>query len=319
MPAAGATPRVSVIIPVYNDAGTVARAIDSVLAQTFTDYEIICVDDGSTDESRGVLAGYGERIRVVEQSNLRTSAARNRGASLARGEYLAFLDADDSWLPAKLELSVAALDESPDCVMVYSDMATYDDAGRKAQSIVEAVTAHAPSMDEMLKRLWPVFPSAVVARRAAFEQVGGFCEELFAFEDVHLFLRLREVGPFRYLPQRLVRYSYPDVHKRTNKALNKNPGYHHFKRLVRKRYGRRAGGVLSHFSQRRLHVLSDVGLRALRDGDRRTARRCFRLAIGWNRYRTKSYMRLLRTFLPRSLAAALSSRTGRTRRRSHAR
>jgi len=155
-----------------------------------------------------------------------------------------------------------------------------------------------------------------VVRRTAFEEVGGFWEDLFAFEDFHFFLRLREVGPFRYLPQRLVRYAYPDFQKRTVKALNKNAAYHHFGQLVKERYGRRADGLLAHFSRRRLHMLSDIGLRALRNGDRRTARRCFRLAIGWNRYRTKSYLRLLRSFLPRPIALALGGRADRMDHRS---
>jgi glycosyltransferase involved in cell wall biosynthesis len=96
-------PRFSVIIPAYNAAGTLARALDSVLAQTWPAFEIIVVDDGSTDATAAVAAGYGEKIRYLHQDNAGVSAARNHGASIASGNWLTFLDADDWYYPDRLK------------------------------------------------------------------------------------------------------------------------------------------------------------------------------------------------------------------------
>src|SRR3954447_14398775 len=110
------SPTVSVVIPAYNSAWCIDHAIDSVLAQTYHDYEIIVVDDGSTDETRDVVQRYGIAVRLVCKPNGGMSSARNRGISEARGRYIAFLDSDDRWLPTKLALQVALLDTHPDVV-----------------------------------------------------------------------------------------------------------------------------------------------------------------------------------------------------------
>ena len=93
------TPRVSIIIPVYNGAATIDRALASVFAQTFTDHEIVICDDGSTDDTSAVLARYGDKVRVVRQPNRGLPAARNAAVAASRGELLALIDHDDEWLP----------------------------------------------------------------------------------------------------------------------------------------------------------------------------------------------------------------------------
>lgn len=109
-------PRVSVVIPLYNKAGSILAAAGSVLRQSYSDLELIVVDDGSTDSSAAALAGTtDQRLRLVAQANAGPGAARNRGLAEAGGEYVAFLDADDEWEPAFLELGVAALDHDPQC------------------------------------------------------------------------------------------------------------------------------------------------------------------------------------------------------------
>jgi glycosyltransferase involved in cell wall biosynthesis len=303
-------PRVSVIIPVYNMAPTIARAIDSVLAQTFTDYEIICVDDGSTDDTRAVLAKYGDRIRIATQQNRGASAARNLGVRNSSGEYLAFLDGDDLWRKDKLERAVAALNDDSECVLVYSDVATFDHRGVGGPPLANAATAHAPSFGDLLSRMWPLLPSTLVVRRCAFERAGGFCEGLVfgQFEDAYLCLKLRELGPFQYIPEPLVRYAYSDPAKMAERAIRGNAVAHHFGNLVRSDYGRRAQGLLRYLARYKVNLLSHGGLLALQRGDRRAARQYFQMAMGWEPYRVKTYLRWLRTFLPSRMAAALGGR-----------
>src|SRR5882757_5144702 len=146
-------PRVSVIIPIYNGAATIERALASVFEQTFSDFEIVAVDDGSTDETSSVLAKFGDRIRMFRQPNRGLPGARNAGVALSRGELIALIDHDDEWLPQKLALTVA---------LVYSDMIVVNEAGEESRrSPIRPDTAHAPTMDEMLTRIWPITPSTV--------------------------------------------------------------------------------------------------------------------------------------------------------------
>ncbi|HNQ23714.1 MAG TPA: glycosyltransferase family A protein [Phycisphaerae bacterium] len=125
-------PVVSIVIPTYNRCGLLARAIESVRAQTFTNWEIVLVDDGSTDDTPRVAADYaarlGDRLHYVQQANAGSSAARNRGIDVARGEFVCFLDADDEFLPRKLERQVALFERRRELGFVYSDFAyvTYD-------------------------------------------------------------------------------------------------------------------------------------------------------------------------------------------------
>src|SRR5260370_8391435 len=109
-------PQVSAIIAVYNGAATVAQAIDSVLAQTFGDLDLIVVNDGSTDGTPGILRSYGDRIRVVDQPNRGVAAARNAGVRASRGQYIAFLDSDDAWAPPKIAQPLAPLQPPPPCL-----------------------------------------------------------------------------------------------------------------------------------------------------------------------------------------------------------
>jgi glycosyltransferase involved in cell wall biosynthesis len=301
-------PRVSVIIPVYNGAATIARALESIFAQTFTGYEIVVVDDGSTDQTRTILHRYAGRVRLVEQPNRGQAAARNNGVRHSSDEFIAFLDADDEWLPRRLELTVAALLADPDAALVYSDMIVVNEAGEEfRRSHISNETAHAPAMDEMLTRIWPIMPSTVLMRRAAFDRTTGFCERLRGPEDIHFWLLAREQGHFIYLPERLARYTFDQLYP---KVLNRvGPGA--MVDLIRSRYGSRADGLVEDFMRHRVSMISNAGVIEMSRGNMAGARRCFIRVLKYDRLHAKSYLRIARTFLPAPIRRALGGKASR--------
>ena len=314
----------SVVIPVCNGAATIERAVASVLDQRLTSAtatgdrtadrvevaDVIVVNDGSTDVSAEILRGFGDRIRVIDQANRGAAAARNAGAAVAQGEYLAFLDADDEWLPHKLAATLPLIDRNPAVVLVFSDAtAVGPDGAPSGQSYVTPDCAHAPTMSEMLKRWWPIIPSTAVMRVATFKACGGFVEEFrsAAYEDPFLFLTAREHGEFAYVPERLVRYRYESPGAR----MQKYSGYREiFIRRVQERYGRAAHGLIRGTRRAYASALGYEGLIAMRTGDRRAARGYFARSLRERPLDFKTVMRFARTFLPLKLARALGGRTG---------
>jgi hypothetical protein len=173
--------RISVVIPAYKAIGTIDAAIDSVLAQTVPPHEIIVVDDGSPDDTAAHVARRHPGVRLVRQANAGCGMARNAGAAVATGDWLAFLDADDAWLPGKLARQVPET-APPDVAVV---------ACRSLGQREPAFLAQ-PRFDDLWRRNQLIVSSSLV-RRAAFEQVGGFWERR-ACEDYHLWLRLAGLG-----------------------------------------------------------------------------------------------------------------------------
>lgn len=206
MPMTDNNPVVSIVMPAYNVAWCVARAIDSVLAQSLREFELIVVNDGSTDDTRQVLQRYGDTIKVIYQDNAGMSAARNAGIRAARGEYVAFLDADDWWLPDKLarqlelmrarpELgfcSTAARVENPDGEFLNDWQCPPLDTVNVLETLFSENAAIAGGC------------SAVMARKALFERVGLFDEGLRGFEDPDLWIRLAAVSGYACVPAPLV-------------------------------------------------------------------------------------------------------------------
>jgi glycosyltransferase involved in cell wall biosynthesis len=304
--------RVAVIIPVYNGAETIAEAIASVLAQTYRDFEVIAVDDGSTDSTPTIVQGFGASIQVITRPNGGISAARNSGLHESSSEYVALLDCDDIWMPTMLERSVAALDHNGSAVMAYANLAVTDSDGRPLNTaIVGANAAHAPSFDEMFTRLWPIMPSAVVIRRSALDAIGGFAEEFrtYGFEDAYCWLRLREIGSFVYIPECLVNWRFAPYPKPL-KNFSANPQSRAiFARMVRERWNRPVEPMLRSRIRASRSILGYIGLTELRNGNRREARDAFRRALQIDPRRVKNYLRFLRTYLPSGLARAVSGRT----------
>jgi glycosyltransferase involved in cell wall biosynthesis len=181
-------PRVSVIIPTYNRARIIEEAVDSVLAQDYKDFELIVVNDGSTDNTSEVLAPYGDDVHVLSQENKGVSAARNRGITEASGKLIAFLDSDDLWLPQKLSMQVEFFDQRPDALICQTEEVWVRNGIR-----VNPKQRHKKPSGMIFKpslKLCLVSPSAVMIRRDLLDRAGGFDETLPACEDYDLWLRI---------------------------------------------------------------------------------------------------------------------------------
>jgi glycosyltransferase involved in cell wall biosynthesis len=181
-------PLVSVIIPTYNRGWVLKEAIDSVLAQDFRDFELIVVDDGSTDNTGQILESYDQDLIVLRQSNRGVSAARNRGIAAAAGRLVAFLDSDDLWLPRKLSSQVDFFNSNSAAVINQTEEIWIRNGVR-----VNPKTRHHKFSGMIFKRslaLCLVSPSAVMIKRSLFDDVGLFDESLPACEDYDLWLRI---------------------------------------------------------------------------------------------------------------------------------
>jgi glycosyltransferase involved in cell wall biosynthesis len=200
-------PSVSVVIPAYNHAAFLGEALESVFGQSVRPREVIAVDDGSTDDTAEVLRMYERRIRVLSQPNRGVAAARNAGAAVASGELLAFLDADDAWLPAKLERQVARFDGEPEIGLVHCGVAEVDGRGRQLRARLDGMEGWV-STEMLLFRRGVILGggSAAVIRRAAFLDVGGFDEALSTSADWDLYYRVARRYPVGFVPEVLVRY-----------------------------------------------------------------------------------------------------------------
>lgn len=198
-------PTVSVIIPAYNAAPFIADTVQSALDQTFPDLEVIVVDDGSTDGTVARLAAFGRRIRVYRQPNGGVARARNAGVALAGGQWLAFLDADDLWLPDKIERQLAAA-AAP---MIYSDRYNFGARGDlpELQSLVTPMR-EGDLFVPLLREGNFITLSSVLIRRVLFETLGGFYTGLNGTEDWDLWIRVAASQPIGLCPAPLVRYRF---------------------------------------------------------------------------------------------------------------
>jgi glycosyltransferase involved in cell wall biosynthesis len=320
-------PQVSTIIPVYNSAATITRAVDSALAQNCEDQEIIVVDDGSTDGTRAILESYGRKIVAVSQPNRGRAAARNLGLAVAKGDYVAFLDADDEWLAHKLARQVSVLDSDPGCVLVYADALAIDGEGEVFRPSMQPVGyTHVPTLEELRNNgIWPSITSSWLMRRSVIQECGGFVESFgrhWGGEDSLLFFQAREFGAFHYLPETLVRFRVSTTMEHLRKRLHGIDqslpakqrlrqcfiGEDHYLQLIRGHYG--LNGIstraVHHLNSQKQPLLLSLALLALYEGDRPLARRAYLSLLGLAPLRIRTYVRLAWTFMPRGISLRLS-------------
>ncbi len=200
----------SVIIPTFNRAVFLREAIDSVLAQTEKDFELIVVDDGSTDGTRELVAEYGDRLRYFFQPNAGASAARNLGIRHATGRFIAFLDSDDLWLPKKLARQVQWMAAHPNLLLCYTDEIWIRRGVRVNQKMI-----HAKAGGWIYPLCLPrciISPSSVFMRRELFDAAGLFDEQLTVCEDYDLWLRVASRFEVGFIAEPLIvkRGGHPD-------------------------------------------------------------------------------------------------------------
>lgn len=218
---------VSVIIPNYNNAQYLESAINSILNQTFTNYEIIIVDDGSIDGSREVVGQFGDKVRYIWQENKGLGGARNTGILASNAEYVALLDADDEWEPVFLERMMSLIQKRPDAAVYYCGARGMNETGRYLPQIF----GRGPSSNDIYESLLRanfIIPSTIVFRRSVVLEAGLFEErnrELHGCEDWDLWLRLSPLHKFVGIPEPLVRYR---LH---NNTFSTN--YEHMQKAVR--------------------------------------------------------------------------------------
>ena len=191
-----ARPRVSVIIPTFSRAKFLGEAVASALGQDFQDIEVIVVDDGSTDETRDVLATFqDQRLVIVHQDNAGLSRARNRAVAMARGEYITFLDPDDYYLPSKVGTQVAFLDANPQFGMVYMSGFCVADDRLEIDFIYKVSTTGAIYPRAAFTQPHGITLPDVMVRREILDRAGGFDEAMEQFEDADLLRRISKHTP----------------------------------------------------------------------------------------------------------------------------
>lgn len=259
----------SIIIPTYNRAHVIRAALDSVLSQSCQDFEILVIDDGSTDNTHEILGPYSDRLRYFKQPNSGPAAARNRGISESRGEYIAFLDSDDRWYPDKLAQVNQAIDVHPDVGLFYSDFRAVDNQRNhlrleRCKHIVG---------DGYLQLLLGDFigTSTVIVKRECFDACGLFCKELIHIEDWDMWIRIAREFSIVHVPAVLVEHTW-----QSRGSMLANPKALGFPRVVIEQ----ALKADPHISRRQRAQIEGrlcygEGVAYLRHGEKQKALACF--------------------------------------------
>jgi glycosyltransferase involved in cell wall biosynthesis len=209
-------PLVSVVIPTYNRAEYIAETIESVLQQTYSNLEVIVIDDGSTDDTANVVAAFAPKVRYVWQENSERGASRNHGLRLASGDYIAFLDSDDLWLPDKVASDLEIIAPDPGIGVVYTDSLQIDAAGRELRIVRAAGPSGDVTSDLLLRNF--VSMGCHLVRTEAIRSIDGFREEreLAGAEDWEMWVRLSLATRFAYNPVATTKIRTHDQNTMTN-------------------------------------------------------------------------------------------------------
>ena len=209
-------PRVSVIIPTYNREEFITETINSVLNQTYKDFEIIVVDDGSTDNTKLKLESFKSNIKLIEQKNSERAIATNNGVKNSSGEYIAFLDSDDIWIKDKLEKQVKLLDSNSDVVLTYGQCLRINEYGEEIQSAKRQLQGFSGDVfTNLLMRNFISSPTPMI-RREYLETTRGFQTKYIPYEDWEFWIRFSLLGKFSFSGEP---FAYYRIHKNQSVKL----------------------------------------------------------------------------------------------------
>tara|TARA_S200000501_G_C20872088_1_gene764799 strand:+ start:12259 stop:13083 length:825 start_codon:yes stop_codon:yes gene_type:complete len=194
---------ISVIIPTFNRKKILYKTINSVLNQTFQPYEIIVVDDGSTDGTKEWILNYYPNIKYVYQSNVGVSAARNKGINISKGDWLAFLDSDDEWFPKKLEIQSHMLNKNPNCLFCHTNEIWIKNGIRINQG--KRHQKYGGKIFELCLDLCRISPSSVILNKSIIEKIGMFDEKMPICEDYDLWLRITSEYSIIFIDEMLIK------------------------------------------------------------------------------------------------------------------
>lgn len=333
---------VSVIIPTYNRAADCRRAVESVLAQSHREVEVIVVDDGSEDATRETIEGLNSRVVYLRQENAGVVAARNRGLAAAQGEFIAFLDSDDLFLPWKLEAQLAALRFYPQAGMVWTDMVAVNAEGREIHPkyLTSMYSAYRYfnreerlREGERLGRVWPTAPSALTERRTFMANLGvqmflgnlvhtstvllrRECQQVVGFfdtalvksgEDYDFHYRVCRLGPVVYLDVSSIRYRVGAADQLTNSQFHIFMAYNTL-RTVSKALAETGGKIAlpRHVIHQRMSaVYFWIGQDETNQHNRRRARHAFARSLVWWPFNLRALIFFAVSFLPISMIEGL--------------
>jgi glycosyltransferase involved in cell wall biosynthesis len=300
-------PLVSVIIPTYNSADYIEEALQSVFEQTFQDFEIIVIDDGSTDGTVEVLRKYGDRISYIFQENNGPSSARNRGIRAARGEYIAFLDADDLWVSTKLEKQVSLFLQRKGLGMVTTGACSFDEKGVYGYSADKRKTLMVGDIARNIFLRSNIGTPTVMVRKEIFDSIGFFEENIRQSEDDNMWIRIAAHYDVELIDEALIKVRNHPQRMTLNKSELQRSVQTSIQ-LLRTKYGDTVKKKIEKAVPIKLSQLQfAIGYSHYENGDYREARKAF-IKGAYYRIRTwKNLLYFMLTFIPPGLAAYLKT------------
>ncbi len=273
-------PLVSIILPTYNCAAFLPHSIGTILSQTYNSYEIIVIDDGSTDNTKEVLYPFMQRIKYIRsEQNKGLPTARNIGIRPAQGKYIAFIDADDLWLPEKLQTDIEYFETHPEVSMVYSKHINIDEKGDDLDGNTKRQLPSGNIFTQLFSVQNFIITSSVVVRKEVFETTGLFDEQLFNCQDWDMWLRIAFHFKVAGIDKPLVKYR----HNPYSLSKNRNNVLKYQKIIIDKIYNKfkdKENGINEKLYKKRLAShYAKVGRYYLRIGDKNRANENFGLSL----------------------------------------
>jgi glycosyltransferase involved in cell wall biosynthesis len=296
---------ISVVIPLYNKQNHIYRTIKSILDQTIPEFEIVVIDDGSTDKSVEVIKGIEDsRIRVIQQDNAGVSAARNRGINEAVHRFIAFIDADDEWLPNHLETMVYLVNKYPECSVFSTNYKIIDTNGNELQPVNTRLILSSAEQDTVLTNYFevasktgpPIWTGSVLIRKEALMEIGGFPPGVSSGEDLLVWARLACAFNIAYTSRITAQYHFFSYSEWVLFARKQDPGDYIGKSLdeLRRNCRNRLKGIDDYImSWHRMRLINYMKL-----GDRKNAYAAFKMIRKHNNIRLSNYLFLFAALLP---------------------